>query len=138
MRRPCCALAATALLLSAGVAFADDSPQAERLSKEASERWSQATLEERHKAIEALEQAAKLAPHDLRVRSQLGHAYLDAGYNHDAKETFEHITELAPGDADAWQGLGRVWKRDWLAMLATRSLEKSIHYLDEAVRRDPM
>ena len=69
MRRPCCALAATALLLSAGVAFADDSPQAERLSKEASERWAQATMEERHKAIEALEQAAKLAPKDLHVRS---------------------------------------------------------------------
>ena len=132
------AMVIVGLLLSASVVLADDRPQAERLSKEASERWSQATLEERHKAIEALEQAAKLAPHDLRVRSQLGHACLDAGYNHDAKETFEHITELAPGDADAWQGLGRVWKRDWLAMLATRSLEKSIHYLDEAVRRDPM
>jgi len=30
-----------------------------------------------------------------------------------------------------------VWKRDWLATLATASLEKSIHYFDEAVRRDP-
>ena len=137
MRRPCCALAATALLLSAGVAFADDSPQAERLSKEASERWAQATMEERHKAIEALEQAAKLAPKDLHVRSQLGHAYLDAGYNHDAKETFEHLTELAPDDADAWEALGRVWKRDWVATLAPKSRDKAVMYAEQSVRVGP-
>jgi len=137
MRRPCCALAATALLLSASVAFADDSPQAERLSKEASERWAQATMEERHKAIEALEQAAKLAPKDLHVRSQLGHAYLDAGYNHDAKETFEHLTELAPNDPDAWEALGRVWKRDWLATLAPKSRDQAVTYAEQAVRVDP-
>src|SRR5690349_2249467 len=113
MRRPCCALAAVVLLLSAGVSAAGVSapsdaapgsaaPEAQRLSKQAAERWEKATLEERRKAIEALEQAAKLAPRDLRVRSQLAHAYLDAGYTHDAKEMFEHLTELAPDDADPW------------------------------------
>jgi len=68
MHRPCCALAAAALLLSAGVVLAGDrSDEAKRLSKEASKRWSQGTLEEHHKAIEALELAAKLAPHDVNV-----------------------------------------------------------------------
>src|SRR6185295_18644936 len=71
------------------------------------------------------------------VLSQLARAYLDAGFSHDAKETYEHITTLAPGGADGWDGLGRVWKRDWLATLATASLEKTIHYFDEAVRCDP-
>ena len=137
MGRPCCALAAALLLCASPALAGDRTPETERLSKEADRRWEQGTLEQRHKAIEDLEQAAKLAPHDLRVRSRLGRAYLDAGYNHDAKETFEHLTELAPGDADAWEGLGRVWKRDWVATLATASLEKSIHYFDEAVRLDP-
>ena len=143
MRRPCCTLAAVALLLSAGVSAAGDAapgdaaPEAQRLSKAAAERWQKATLEERHKAIEALEQAAKLAPRDLKLKSQLAHAYLDAGYNHDAKELFEHITEMAPDSSDAWDGLGRVWKRDWLATLARPSLDKAIGYLEQAVRLDP-
>ena len=138
MGRPCCAVAAVALLLFAGTAAAGDrASEADRLSKEGAARWQKGTLEERHKAIEAMEQAAKLAPRDVRVLAQLARAYLDSGYNHDAKELFEHITELAPDDAGAWDGLGRVWKRDWLATLATASLEKSVHYLDEAAKRAP-
>ena len=137
MRRPCCVLAA-ALLLSASPALADDGArEARRLSKEAEQRWDQGTLEQRHKAIEALEQAAHLAPRDTAVLSRLARAYLDAGFSHDAKEAYEHIVTLAPGGADGWEGLGRVWKRDWLATLATASLEKSVHDFDEAVRRDP-
>jgi GWxTD domain-containing protein len=137
MRRLCCVLAA-ALLLCASVAEAEDrTSETKRLSEEAERRWEQGTLEQRHKALEALEQAAHLAPRDTAVLSQLARAYLDAGFSHDAKETYEHITALAPGGADGWDGLGRVWKRDWLATLATASLEKTIHYFDEAVRCDP-
>jgi len=139
MRRPCCALAAIVLLLSAGVSAAGDStPEAQKLSQEGAERWQKATMEERHKAIEALELAAKKAPHDLKILTQLAHAYLDAGYNHDAKELFEHLTEMAPDDADGYDGLGRVWKRDWLATLAPKSLDKAIRYLEQATRLDPM
>jgi GWxTD domain-containing protein len=138
MRRPCCALAAVALLLAAGIAAAGDhASEARRLSKEGAERWQKATLEERHKAIEALEQAAKLTPRDPQALSQLAHAYLDAGYTHDAKETFEHVTVLAPGDADAWEGLGRVWKRHWLTTLARPSLDHAVENLAQATRLDP-
>jgi tetratricopeptide (TPR) repeat protein len=140
MRIAMIVLAAAALLLVAGASQArkrDRTPEAERLLDEGADRWSQGTFEERRKAIDAMEQAAKLTPRDTHVLSRLAHAYLDAGYSHDAKEMFEHITALDPGDADAWEGLGRVWKRDWLATLATAPLEKSIHYLDEAVRQDP-
>jgi len=137
MRRASRALAAALLLCATSALAADRASETERLSKEADRRWDEGTLEQRHKAIEALEQAAHLAPRDTTVLSRLARAYLDAGFSHDAKETYERITTLAPDGADAWQGLGRVWKRDWLATLATASLEKSIHYFDEAVRRDP-
>jgi GWxTD domain-containing protein len=138
MRPPYRALAVFALFLYANLAVAGGrASESERLSEEAAERWEKATLEQRHKAIEALEQAAKLAPGDLRVRSQLAHAYLDAGYNHDAKELFEHLAEQWPDSADAWEGLGRVWKRDWLATLAPESRHKAVSYLERAVRADP-
>jgi GWxTD domain-containing protein len=140
MRLSTIVLAAVTMLCVANAAQArhkDRTPEAERLLGEGGERWAQGSYEERRKALDALEQAAKLTPRDAHVQLRLAHAYLDAGYSHDAKELFEHITELVPEDADAWEGLGRVWKRDWLATLATASLEKSIHYLDEAARRDP-
>jgi hypothetical protein len=70
------------------------------------------------------------------VLSQLARAYLDAGYNHDAKEAFEHVTEMTPNDAGAWEALGRVWKRDWLMTLAPKSRDKAVHYLQQAVWLD--
>src|SRR5262245_49380285 len=124
MRRPCCTLAAAALLIAACVAAADDrASEAQQLSKAGTEHWNKATFEQHHKAIEVLEQAAKLAPHDVKVQSQLAHAYLDAGYNHSAREQFERITKMAPDSADGYDGLGRVWKRHWLALLDRASLE---------------
>ena len=138
MRRTCRALVAAALMLAAALAAAGDRvSEAERLSKDAAERWEKGTLEERHKAIEMLEHAVKLEPGNLRVSSQLAHAYLDVGHNHDAKELFEHLTEMAPNDADAWEGLGRVWMRDWIAMLAPKSRDKAVTYAEQAVRVDP-
>src|SRR5205814_8652635 len=93
-------------------------------------------LEQRHKAMEALELAAHLAPRDTAVLSRLARAYLDAGFSHDAKETYEHIVTLAPDGADGYEGLGRVWKRDWLAPLATAPFQKSLPHFDDAARRD--
>jgi len=138
MRRPCIALAAAALLLSAGVAAAGDrESEAQKLSKAGAEHWNRGTFEQHYKAIELLEQAAKLAPSDLNVQSQLAHAYLDAGYDHSARDQFERVTRMAPDSADGYDGLGRVWKRHWLTLLDLASLETSVRYLNEAVRRDP-
>jgi GWxTD domain-containing protein len=138
MRRPCCALAALALLLTAGVSEAGErTAEVEKLSKDAAERWQKGTFAEHRKAIEALEVAARLAPRDLDVQSQLAHAYLDAGYTHDAKEQFERIAKMAPDSADGYDGLGRVWKRTWLATLDRGPLETSVRYLNEAAHRDP-
>jgi len=138
MRRPCIALAAAALLaLPCAAPAKDRKPEAEKLVHEGVDRWSQGTFDEHRQAIARLEQAAKLTPKDTKVLAELAQEYLDAGFTHDAKETYEHVTELSPADPTGWEGLGRVWKRDWLATLARASLEKSIHYFDEAVRLDP-
>ena len=138
MRRPCRALVAAALLLVAGVAAAGDrASEAERLSKAAAERWRKGTFAHHYKAIETLELAARLAPRDLKVQSQLAHAYLDAGYTHGAQEVFGGIIRMAPDSADGYDGLGRVWKRTWLATLDRRPLENSVRYLNEAAHRDP-
>src|SRR5262245_19201257 len=138
MRRPCIALAFAALLALPCAAVAKDrKPEAEKLVHEGEDGWSLGTLDEHRMAIAKLEQAAKLTPKDAKVLAELAQAYRDAGFTHDAKETYEHVTDLAPGDPTGWEGLGRTWKRDWLATLARASLEKSIHYFDEAVRIDP-
>ena len=136
MRRTWCALIAAALLSAVPAAAGDRASEAERLAKDGARRWSEGTLAQRRKAIEVLEQAAKLAPRDPKVLSQLALAYLDAGYNHDAKELFEHITEMTPNDAGAWEALGRVWKRDWLMTLAPKSRDKAVQYLQQAVWLD--
>src|SRR5262245_4420808 len=101
--------AAALMLLATGVEAAkkDRTPEQERLVKEGADRWADGTFEQRRKALDVLEQAAALAPKDPNVLTRLAHAYLDAGYSHDAKETFERITVLAPADADPWEGLGR-------------------------------
>ena len=137
MRRTWCALIAAALLSAVPAGAGDRASEAERLSKESARRWSEATFADRRRAIELLEQAAKLAPRDVRLQSQLAHAYLDAGYTHQAKELFERITQMAPDGADGYDGLGRVWKRTWMATLDRVPLEVSVRYLNEAARRDP-
>jgi cytochrome c-type biogenesis protein CcmH/NrfG len=132
MRRPCCALAAAALLLSAGVSAAADRGS----TGLAAAGSSNATSEEHRRAIASLEQAAKLAPRDPTVLAALGRAYLDAGYTHDAEVAFAHVTELAPDDAGAWELLALAWKRDWLTTLAPESRDRAVSDLEHAVRLD--
>jgi len=137
MRRLCCALASVAVFLSPGFAAAGDrASEVDRLAKEGARRWQDGTFAQHRKAIELLEQAARLAPRDLKVQSQLAHAYLDAGFTHSAKDIFERIAGMAPDSADGYDGLGRVWKRTWLATLDRGPLERSVRYLNEAAHRD--
>jgi hypothetical protein len=102
------------------------------LSEEAERRWEQGTLEHATRRSRRLEQAAHLAPRETAVLAQLARAYLDAGFSHDARRRYEHITALAPNGADAvgWARPG-VWKRDWLATLATASARKDHSLFDE-------
>src|SRR6185503_4647891 len=53
-----------------------------------------------------------------------------------AKDIFERIAGMAPDSADGYDGLGRVWKRTWLATLDREPLERSVRYLNEAAHRD--
>src|SRR5262249_31089647 len=93
--------------------------------------------EQRNIAIRKLEESARLAPSDTRVLSELARAYLRSGFTRAAQQTFERIIRLAPGDAAAREGLGRVWKRDWLATLDPGSLQKAIESFTDAVQLDP-
>ena len=112
-------------------------PESNALVREGLERGSEGSLSARREALRQLEEAARLSPHDTRVLGALGHAYLDAGFTHAACETFEHVTQQDPRNADAWQGLGQVWKRDWLATLAPASLLQSIECFGNAARLEP-
>jgi GWxTD domain-containing protein len=131
--------AATLAVLPTGAAghAKDRGPEARELVRDGRDRYSEGSLGQRRIALRELEQAARLAPHDTRVLGELAGAYLDAGFTHDAKETFEHITQQEPSNADAWYGLGQVWKRDWLATLAPASLAKAIEYYGNCARLEP-
>lgn len=140
MRNPLLILFAFSLVLlpaAAGGHTKDRGPEARALVSDGRDRYSEGSLGQRRIAIRELEQAALLAPRDTRVLGELGRAYLDAGFTHDAKETFERITRLEPGNADAWYGLGQVWKRDWLATLAPASLAKTIETFGNCARLRP-
>jgi GWxTD domain-containing protein len=140
MRNPLWILFAVvlALLPSAAAGHTKDrGPEARELVRDGRDRYSEGSLGQRRIAIRELEQAALLAPHDTQVLGELGRAYLDAGFTHDAKETFERITQQEPTSADAWYGLGQVWKRDWLATLAPAPLAKAIEYYGNCARLRP-
>ena len=115
----------------------DRTPEAERLVRDGVDRFSQGSLEQRHKAIRQLEEAARLTPHDPSVLHPLARAYLDAGFTHAAQETFERLTKDRPQDAEAWRGLGQAWKREWLATLAPASLQKAVEYFGNSARLAP-
>jgi GWxTD domain-containing protein len=130
--------ASLVLLPSAAEGHAKDrGPEAQELVRDGRNRYSEGSLGQRRIALRELEQAALLAPHDTRVLGELGRAYLDAGFTHDAMETFERITRLEPANADAWYGLGQVWKRDWLATLAPASLGRTIECFGNCARLQP-
>jgi hypothetical protein len=96
-----------------------------------------ARSEQRRRTILALEHAANLSPGDTVVLDRLAHAYLDAGFTLEARQTFGRVLSLAPATAGAWEGLGLAWKRDWLTTLARASLDSAVENLAQATRLDP-
>jgi GWxTD domain-containing protein len=131
MRRPCCALAAATLLFAAGHAAAD------KPSPASTERGRGPRSEQRHNAILALEQAADRSPGDTVVLDRLAHAYLDAGFTLEARQAFARVVSIAPAEADAWEGIGLAWKRDWVTTFARAWLDSAVVSLAQATRLDP-
>src|SRR5260221_9245223 len=135
-----CVLCVASVAVSPPAALArtkDRGREARGLVSEGRDRYSVGSFAERRVGIEKLERAALLAPRDTRLLRELGRAYLDAGFSHAAKETFERVTKQDPADAEAWLGLGQVWKRDWLATLAPGSLARAIESYGNSARLDP-
>ncbi len=113
------------------------SREAASLVERATERLRRGTVEARRGAIADLEQAVKLAPSRPEYQLLLARAYMAAGFLRLARERFARVTALAPEDAEARFGLGRMWRRDYLKYLDTTSLVRAVDQLAQATRLDP-
>jgi GWxTD domain-containing protein len=113
------------------------SEQAEALYQRSLGWLARNTVDTRRQAVRALEQATLLAPGNATYELTLGRAYYASGFLKSARERFERVAQLAPGDAAGYQGLGLVWRRDWLKYLDRRSLGRAVDLLATATRLDP-
>ena len=88
--------------------------QADSLCRAATARLAAGGIDERRVALRELQEAVLLAPNEPRYQLAFGRACLEAGFDQQARGSFERAAALAPRDGAARLGLGRVWKRDWL------------------------
>jgi GWxTD domain-containing protein len=111
--------------------------RADSLHRAATARLARGGIDERRVALRELQEAVLLAPDEPRHRLAYGRLCLEAGFDQQARGSFERAAALDPRDGSARLGLGQVWKRDWLLFLEPSSLERSIKHLSAAVERDP-
>ena len=140
-----CGLALSGVLLGMGVlavwapgaGATTRSARADSLHRAAAERLAAGGLDERRAALRELQDAVLLDPDDPRHRLAYGRLCLEAGFDLQARGSFERAAQLDPRDGAARLGLGQVWKRDWLRFLEPSSLARAIEHLSAAVERDP-
>lgn len=113
------------------------SARADSLHRAAEARLARGGIDERRVALHDLEEAVLLAPDDLRHRLAYGRLCLEAGFDKQARGSFERAAALDPRSGAARLGLGRVCKRDWLQFLDAASLVRAIEHLSAAVDLDP-
>lgn len=126
--------------LAAAAAAEDGVARAGRaaaLHRLALERIARNTFEERRQAAKNLEDAVLLDPGNPEYVLTLGRLYLAMGHLRMARQRFEQVAALAPGEAWARLGLGLVWRRDWLKFLDRASLARAAGHLRDAARLDP-
>jgi GWxTD domain-containing protein len=87
--------------------------------------------------VRALEEATLLDPGNAAYELALARGYYSSGFLKSARQRFERVARLQPGDAAGHQGLGLVWRRDWLKYLDRRSLDRAVEELATAARLDP-
>jgi len=133
------ALAAALLLLAVPVAAGPDSREerARALVEEARTRFAEGTFEQHRIAIRLLEEAAQLQPKRSETVEALGRAYLDAGYNHRARVTFEHAMHADPKNPEPPFGLALLYKRNWLRSLAKEDFDLALKFSGAALRLAP-
>ncbi len=112
-------------------------PRAQVLFDRALAHLRRNTIDDRRFAIEALEEATRLAPGSATYEITLARIYYEAGFLRLARERFERVARLEPSDAQARIGLAQVWRRDWLKYLDQTSLARAVDQLSIAARLDP-
>jgi GWxTD domain-containing protein len=94
-------------------------------------------IDERRQAIRELERATLIDPQHAACELLLARVYYQCGFLKYARQRFERVARMAPGDADGSYGLGQVWRRDWLKYLEDSSLVRSIEHFSRAARLRP-
>ena len=110
--------------------------EAAKLAEHADMRLRAGTIEARRSAISDLERAVQLAPRRPEYQLRLARAYMNAGFTRAARDRFAKVMALAPSNAEARFGLGRMWRRDYLKYLDMLSLARAIEHLSWATRLD--
>lgn len=77
-------------------------------------------------AIEAYQQAIKLAPAEVRPRQSLGQVYQALNRADEAIQTFQQAIELDPEDARTWNSLGDVYQSQARLAEAEAAFQKAI------------
>jgi len=111
------------VLASASAAAPEADPGSTRIARAAA-LYQQArdwlgrnTIDTRRQALRALEQAALLDPGRVEYELTLAQTYYACGFLRDARIHFERVVQRWPDQADAYEGLGLVLRRDWLKYL---------------------
>jgi GWxTD domain-containing protein len=132
------------LLLVTGVAGAASGPASSSRAREQAGALYQRslvwlrldTVETRRQAMRALEEATLLDPGNGTYELALARVYYSSGYLKNARQRFERVTRIQPGDVAGHQGLGLAWRRDWLKYLDRRSLDGAVDQFATAARLD--
>lgn len=111
--------------------------KARALVEEGRARFAEGSFSQRRTAIRLFEEAARLEPRDPATLSALGRGYLDAGFNHLTRLTYERLTQLAPELPDGWFGLSLLYKRNWLRSLADEDFDRSVAFAESTLRVAP-
>lgn len=110
---------------------------ADSLYRSATARIASGVRENRALARAELEQAVYLAPREIAYLLALGDICLEGDFRDRARSCYERVVEIAPNEYRAHEGIGQVWKRDWLATLAGTSLARAIDGYSAAARARP-
>ena len=105
--------------------------QARSLLHQALARLSENSIDSRRVAVQALEDANRLAPEDAEIELALARADFLCGFVQSARRHLEHVVRTEPASAAGHLDLGRAWKRAWLRSLDKGSLQ---HAVEELVR----
>lgn len=133
------ALLLLSLVPAHGAAAVGEGREARALAlvEDAHARLAAGDFGQRRIAIRLLEEAALLEPKRASTLQALGHAYLDAGFNHLARVSFEKAARADAGNPEGWFGLALLYKRNWLRSLAAQDFDRAVANAETTLRVEP-